>query len=337
MIIRAWRFLSWVKFALATMTAVSSMLLPGEAAEADPVDVRLAYISRQPPPPPLYELDPVPEDEGLAGGQLAVRDNNTTGTFTGHRYHLDEAWLAEGEDPVAKAKELVAQKTSILALNLPAAELIAVADALKGEDVVLFNIGAPDDRLRGADCRENVLHVAPSHAMLTDALAQFLAFKRWRKIMLVVGPQADDRLYAEAMKRSVKKFGLSLSAEKAWEFGPLARAKGDSPTSADALVFTRGVDYDIAVLADQADDWGDYLAYRTWDPRLVAGTQGLIATSWHPTLEVWARPGAEPLQADREPSDAAPRLSTLGRRTGRRRCGDTGENHGTGRPQAHNA
>ncbi len=212
MIIRAWRFLFWVKFALATMTAVSSMLLPGEAAEADPVDVRLAYISRQPPPPPLYELDPVPEDEGLAGGQLAVRDNNTTGTFTGHRYHLDEAWLAEGEDPVAKAKELVAQKTSILALNLPAAELIAVADALKGEDVVLFNIGAPDDRLRGADCRENVLHVAPSHAMLTDALAQFLAFKRWRKIMLVVGPQADDRLYAEAMKRSVKKFGLSLSA-----------------------------------------------------------------------------------------------------------------------------
>jgi ABC transporter substrate binding protein (PQQ-dependent alcohol dehydrogenase system) len=293
MMLQACRSLSWFKLGLATMAAAGSVLSSIEAGAANPVDIRIAYISRQPPPPPLYELDPVPEDEGLAGGQLAVRDNNTTGTFTGHRYHLDEAWLAEGEDPVAKVRELAAKKTGIFALNLPAAELLAVADSLKGEDVVLFNVGAADDRLRGADCRENVLHVAPSHAMLTDALAQFLAFKRWRKIMLVVGPRADDRLYAEAMKRSVKKFGLSLSAEKAWEFGPLARAKGDSPTSADALVFTRGVDYDVAVVADQADDWGDYLAYRTWDPRLVAGTQGLIATSWHPTLEVWGAAQAQ--------------------------------------------
>ena len=32
--------------------------------------------------------------------------------------------------------------------------------------------GASDDRLRGPDCRDNLLHVVPSRAMLTDALAQ---------------------------------------------------------------------------------------------------------------------------------------------------------------------
>jgi ABC transporter substrate binding protein (PQQ-dependent alcohol dehydrogenase system) len=111
--------------------------------------------------------------------------------------------------------------------------------------------------------------------------------------MLVVGPQPGDKLYADAMRRSIRKFGLILSAEKPWEFGPLARAKGDSPTTAEALVFTRGVDYDVAVAADEADDWGDYLAYRTWDPRPIAGTQGLTATSWHPSLEVWGAAQAQ--------------------------------------------
>ena len=167
------------------------------------------------------------------------------------------------------------------------------ADALKGGTSCFSTRVRPTTGCAGADCRANLLHIAPSHAMLTDALAQFLAYKRWRKIMLVVGPQPRDRLYADAMRRSRRKFGLVVSAEKAWEFGPLARAKGDSPTTADALVFTRGVDYDVAVVADEAGDWGDYLTYRTWDPRLVAGTQGLIATTWHPTLEVWGAAQAQ--------------------------------------------
>jgi ABC transporter substrate binding protein (PQQ-dependent alcohol dehydrogenase system) len=298
MMVRADRFLPWMNLRLIATAALSlfffvpAAFVPvGRAAE--PVEIRIAYLSRQPPPPPLYEIDPVPEDEGLAGGQLGIRDNNTTGTFTGHRYVLQEAWLEDGEDPVAKAKALAADRIGFIALNLPADEMVAVADALKGEDVVLFNVGAADDRLRAESCRVNVLHVAPSHAMMTDALAQFLAFKRWRKIMLVVGPQPADKLYADAMRRAARKFGLIVSAEKPWEFGPLARAKGDSPTTADALVFTRGVDYDVAVVADVAGDFGDYLAYRTWDPRLIAGTQGLVPTSWHPTLEVWGAAQAQ--------------------------------------------
>jgi ABC transporter substrate binding protein (PQQ-dependent alcohol dehydrogenase system) len=257
------------------------------ARAAEPIEIRIAYLSRRPPAPPLYEFDPIPEDEGLAGGLLGIRDNNTTGAFTGHRFHLEEGWLQEGENPAEKAWALAESGIGFIAANLPADDLLRVADALKGQGTVVFNIGAADDRLRAVDCRANLLHVAPSHAMLADALAQFLAFKRWRKIMLVVGPQEGDKLYAAAMRRAAKKFGLALAAEKPWEFGPLARTKGDSPTTADALVFTRGVDYDVVVVADEANDWGDYLSYRTWDPRPVTGTHGLVATSWHPTLEVW--------------------------------------------------
>jgi len=268
-------------------------IVPAWAQTPQPVDIRIALITRQQPPPPLYEFDPVPEDEGLAGGRLAVRDNNTTGQFTGHRYILEEETLEEGQDAVAAARSLVERGVGFLAIDLDAGDVLAIADALKDENVALFNVRATDDRLRGADCRSNVFHVAPSRAMLTDALAQFLAFKRWRRLFLIVGPQPGDKLYAEAMKRAARKFGLVIAAEKPWEFGPLARAKADSPTTAGALTFTQNLDYDIAVVADEAGDFGDYLAYRTWDPRLVVGTQGLTATTWHPTFEVWGAAQAQ--------------------------------------------
>lgn len=118
------------------------------AAEA--VDVRMGFLSYRPPPPPSYEFNPVPEDEGLAGGRLAIRDNNTTGAFTGQRYTLEEAWLDENEDPVAKARTLAQEGIRFLIVNLPASELLTVADAMKDQPVVLFNVGAADDRLRAA-------------------------------------------------------------------------------------------------------------------------------------------------------------------------------------------
>jgi ABC transporter substrate binding protein (PQQ-dependent alcohol dehydrogenase system) len=285
-----WPFLPWV---FIGFIAIIAPILPAWAQTPDPTDIHIGLITRQPPPPPLYEFDPAPEDEGLAGGRLAVRDNNTTGQFTGHRYVLDEETLENGQDPVAAARALAARGVGYLVLNLPADELLAIADTLKEESVLLFNVSATDDGLRGADCRSNVFHVVPSRAMLTDALSQFLAFKRWRRLFLIIGPQPGDKMYAEALKRSARKFGLTIAAEKPWEFGPLARAKADSPTAAGALTFTQNLDYDVAIVADEAGDFGDYLAFRTWDPKLVMGTQGLTATTWHPTFEVWGAAQAQ--------------------------------------------
>lgn len=265
----------------------SPVVCPPVLAQGAAPEIRLAIVTRRPDPPGYYEPEPIPEDEGIAGGRVAVRDNNTTGAFTGHRYAIDEVVLEADQDPVTSVRELAARGVGYVAVNLPADEVLAVSDAMKADNVVLFNVGAADDRLRGADCRANVLHVLPSRAMLTDALAQFLAFKRWRKLFLVVGPQPADKLYAEAMRRAARKFGLQITADKEWEFGPLGRVRADSPTTAEALVFTRGVDYDVLVVADEAGDFGDYLAFRTADARVIAGTQGLTATTWHPQYEVW--------------------------------------------------
>jgi ABC transporter substrate binding protein (PQQ-dependent alcohol dehydrogenase system) len=53
-------------------------------------------------------------------------------------------------------------------------------------------------------------------------------------------------------------------------------------------VFTQEVeDYDVLVVADVRDAFGQYLPYRTWEPRPVVGTQGLVPTAWHRSLEAW--------------------------------------------------
>lgn len=262
--------------------------------EARPLEVRIGLLRRAVPPPPLYDLLAVPEDEAAAGAELAVKDNTTTGQFTGQSFALDQTTLEEDGDAVAAARTLVEGGDRLLVVSLPADALLKVADAVKEKGAIVFNVGAADDALRGEDCRANVFHVAPSRAMLADALAQFLAARRWTRLFLVPGPQPADRLYAEALRRAAKKFGLKIVADKPWTFGPLGRERSDSITRSDALVFSRGVDADVIVVADEAGDFGNYIPFRTFEPRLVAGTQGLTASTWHPAQDAW---GAAQLQS----------------------------------------
>lgn len=274
-------------WAVAGVSLAAQPAAPAPAQEAKPQEIRIGLLTRAVPPPPLYDMLAAPEDDPAAGAELAVKDNNTTGLFTGQSFALEATALAEDEDPVAAARTLVDGGVRLLVVNLPADELLKVADAVKGTGAVVFNVGAADDALRAEACRANVFHVAPSRAMLTDALAQFLAAKRWTKLFLVVGPNGPDQLYAEALRRSAKKFGLKIVADKPWTFGPLARDRADSITRSDALVFSRGVDADVIVVADEANDFGNYIPFRTFEPRLVVGTQGLIAATWHQAQDAW--------------------------------------------------
>lgn len=268
------------------VSAQPAVAPPPDATPA-PMELRLGLLTREVPPPPLYDLLAVPADDAVSGAELAIKDNNTTGQFTGQSYALEPVTLAEDEDAGAAARKLADGGIKLLIVNLPAADLLKVDDAVKGRGVTLFNIAATDDALRAEQCRADIFHVAPSRAMLADALMQFLAMKRWSKLFLIVGPNPADQLYADALRKSAKKFGLKIVADKPWTFGPLGRDRSDSITRSDALVFSRGVDADVLVVADEANDFGNYIPYRTFEPRLVAGTQGLTAGTWHPAQDAW--------------------------------------------------
>ena len=265
---------------------------PGRAQPAAPAAeaLRLGYLGFVPQRVLASTfLDPPPRDEGLAGAQVGMADNSTTGRFTGQRFELVERLLEREEDAVAAFRALLAGGTRLVLADLPAARLLELADLPEASTALLLNVGAADDRLREEDCRANLLHLLPSRAMLTDALMQHLAAKRWRNLMLAVGPAPADALYAAAVRRSARKFGLRIVADKPWTFeaGLRRTDTGHFSVAAEAARFTQGVSYDVLVVADENGDWGDGLEYRTSEPRPVAGTQGLVPTNWARPFEQW--------------------------------------------------
>ena len=272
--------------------AISISAVPVRAQTPAPApaasqDVKIAYLGVRHSAPPVYDYEADPADVGLAGAKIAMRDMTTTGRLTGQNFILDEVLLGKGQSAVEAAEALAAKGEGLIVADLPAADLLAVSDALKGKPATLFNIGAEDDSLRNEECRANIYHMAPSRAMLTDALMQYLLYKQWRGVFLITGKEPADKLYAAAARRSIKKFGLKLAGDKEWEFGNLARERADGPTQADALVFSRGTGADVIVVADEAGNFGDYIQYHTAEPKLVTGTQGLTPATWSRVLDSW--------------------------------------------------
>jgi ABC transporter substrate binding protein (PQQ-dependent alcohol dehydrogenase system) len=278
--------------AIFALLGLAPTLWVGAPALAQDVAVvRIAYLSQVVErPPKLSNLELPPEDEGVRGGQLAIRDNNTTGSFMKQVFELHDVSVPAAGDVVAAYGQLLADGYRFIILDVPAGRLVELADLPESRGVLLFNAGAPDDRLRNEDCRANVMHVRPSRAMLADGLAQYLMTKRWRSWFLVTGRRDRDRLFAAAVRRAAKRFGGKIVAEKTWDFGADARRTAQS----EVPVFTQGIDYDVLVAADEIGEFGEYLAYRTWEPKLVVGTQGLVPSSWHRTHERW---GAAQLQS----------------------------------------
>jgi ABC transporter substrate binding protein (PQQ-dependent alcohol dehydrogenase system) len=269
------------KFLLLThLVAVGACM-----AAANPKQtINIAYLTQvQNPPAVLSNLDPFIKDKGLPGAELGIADNNTTGQFTGQQFALKTFIVPLDGDIVETFTKHIAGTYPFIVVNLPAAQLSQLADLPTTKQTVLFDVATSDDGLRNEQCRSNMLHLLPSRAMRADALAQYMMKKRWSKWFLVIGPNQEDRLYADAIKRAAKRFGMKIVAEKTWEHTFDARRTAQS----DVAVFTQVDDYDVLVVADEQGLFGEYLDYRTWLPRPVIGTQGLIATAWHNTHEQW--------------------------------------------------
>ncbi len=280
---------------LLTLAAIGSSQPPaaregaGASESAPPQRIAIVLAREQRTlPPPISLLDVPPQDDGIAGARLAINDNNTTGRFVGQEFTLDV--VQGGKELLADVKKRVGAGASFVVADASPQTVIALADALKGQDVLIFNAGSSEDRLREADCRPNVVHTTPSRAMLADALAQYLVWKRWRRWLLVHGTEPDDEAYAEALRRAAKRFGAKIVEERPfkYEVGSRRADGGHEQIQQQIPTLTQNASaYDVLVVADEAGLFGDYLPYRTSDARPVAGTQGLVATSWHPALEEW--------------------------------------------------
>jgi ABC transporter substrate binding protein (PQQ-dependent alcohol dehydrogenase system) len=276
--------------ALFALSAGAALAAGTDAVLADAATVGIGYIRWAEPQQTISLLDKPPRDDGLAGAKLAITDNNTTGQFIGQQFELTDSLVRAGDDPVATLTAMVERGITLIMTDVPADALLKLAAAGRDKGVTLFNIQAPDDALRQLDCRDNVIHVAPSRAMLADALAQYLVWKKWSRWVLVYGSHPEDVALADDYRRAARRFGARIVKDIEYKDTGGARQtdSGVVQTQQQMPVFTQGLpDYDVLVTADENQVFADYLPFRTWDARPVVGSAGLRPVAWDPASESW--------------------------------------------------
>lgn len=285
-------FLSFLSVLLLVLNVTHShaQSSPSAAGGQEPVEIRIGYLRAYEPQLALSVLDIPPPDTGVAGARVAIDDNNTTGSFLGQKFTLDVVEIKPGDDALEPFRQMVANGAQFVLVDLPADQVLAVADAGRDQGIIIFNVASREDSLREENCRINVFHTAPTYSMLADGLAQYLMWKQWPRWVLIYGSHEADQLFAEALRRAAERFGGNIVAEKLFEDTGTARRTDTGVTQIQRMmpVFTQDLpEHDVILAADESEVFGGYLPYRTWVPRPVAGSAGLRPSSWHPASEQW--------------------------------------------------
>jgi ABC transporter substrate binding protein (PQQ-dependent alcohol dehydrogenase system) len=224
------------------------------------------------------------------GSQVALEDARAIGRVIGVEFSMEKS-TAKSVDELLQLISgwMTSDGVHFVLADLPAGSLKDLARKLADRPVLLFNISAPDDSLRSADCSSNVLHTYPSDAMLSDALMQYLVAKGWRQILVLQGPAPEDAAMVTALRRSTRKFQANIVATRQFVLTNDPRYREQT----NVVLMTEGVHYDVVYVADSSGEFGRYVSYQTSLPRPVVGTAGLAATAWSWS---WDRDAAVQLQ-----------------------------------------
>ena len=204
------------------------------------------------------------------GARVAIDESGFAGSTVGVEFKLKRR---RAKSPARLAKSALAfvdAGVNYLLVDAPAELVDEVARATRDRDVLLFNVSARDDLLRQEQCRSHLLHVIPSHAMMTDALAQYLISKKWREVLVLTGPRPEDEQLTAAFNRSAKRFGIRIVEQRPFVLSndPREREKNN------VALLTAGADYDVVFVADTDGEFARDVPYQTVQPRLVVGLRG---------------------------------------------------------------
>lgn len=254
------------------------------------IDVRAAVLRIDYPRLlPISRYDLIPEDLGFAGAALAEADNSTTGSFLGHTYATTMVAVPPEEADAAMA-QLLEDGIRLVVVMADAPDLLRLTDMAAGQGALVFNATAPDVALRDGECRANLLHTAPSHAMKADAVAQFAVWKKWSEWFLIAGSNPADVALADAYRKAARKFGAKITEDRTFEDAGGSRRtdSGHVLVQRQLPTDTQGAkEHDVVIAADATDYFGRYLSYHLWTPRPVMGSGGLVPTTFHGAHEAW--------------------------------------------------
>ncbi|MDD2879906.1 MAG: branched-chain amino acid ABC transporter substrate-binding protein [Rhodoferax sp.] len=218
--------------------------------------------------------------------RMAVDDAALELQELGLAFKLKDVPLADAQALPKVLAELKAARVQHIVADLPPELLTALvksAPAALGGAMIL-NVSADSDALRNEACSVALLHTYPSRQMYTDALAQYLAARNWRKLLLLQGPILEDQLQGAAMVLSAKRYGLKILQTKPFKLSGDPRERDLFNTR----LLTNERDHEVVAVMDSQGEFARTLPYATQWPRPVMGSNGLMAMAWHPQ---WDRNG----------------------------------------------
>lgn len=221
----------------------------------------------------------------LPGAEMGVDEVNTVSAALARTYRLDHEEGETADALPAKVEAMAAKGVHWFLIDAPDDAMEKLARAERGKDLILFNVSATGDALRGAACQPELLHVMPSRAMLADALAQVLLARKWPRVLVLRGPLPEDKADADAFAHAAKRFGLTIVATRDFIVSNDPRHRDQD----NIALLTGDASYDIVYVADNDGTFARSLPYATIAPRPVIGATGLVPTAWTWT---WDRYGA---------------------------------------------
>ncbi|MBW2476086.1 MAG: amino acid ABC transporter substrate-binding protein [Deltaproteobacteria bacterium] len=267
-----------------------SICLPVQTVRAETETLIIGYLEYE--DDPRYEesytddrFPAQPWGRPTDGIEAALKDTRFAAMAAGVQFKLERRSVAAAEELLPALNELHAAGAHFFLLDLPGKMVVEVASKTRGMPVLLFNLSALDDDLRQEHCQPHLMHLAPSRTMLTDAVSQFLVFKKWRDLLVLKGTQPEDAAYYKAFLRSAKRFGIKPLEVKDFVLGrdPRQRSKNN------VALLTAGVDYEVLYVIDSHGEFARDVPYQDQKPRAVVGAAGLVADWWH---WAWERNGA---------------------------------------------
>ena len=264
--------------------------------------VNIAYIeiendSRYDPDVAYTRIQLKPTGRPFAGALVAYGESEKLFDILGKEIEISRFVVKDNEEILNKIKELVSQNTHFFIIDADSSFFKKIPE-FDLKNIAIFNITEPDDSLRQENCDSRVFHTIPSYSMLSDALAQYLVFKNWKKILLLKGPYEEDTIIADSFINSSNKYGLDIIETKDFILSNDPRKREEN----NLALLTIGKKYDVIYLADSDGEFGRYLPYSTKNPNLVFGSTGLTAETWHWSFERHGAPQLNSRFADVEDS-----------------------------------
>lgn len=226
-----------------------------------------------------------PAADPFAGAQTAVREGKVLGRALGIDIELQRSQVENVAAMIEAVRDGQQQGIDFFLLDAPAAAIGRVARQMRELDVLLFNVTSPVQSLRATQCQPNLLHTFPAQLMLTDALVQFAVSRHWEEVLILHGPQEQDREKVDAFRRSAKRFGLDIADVREFSTDNNPRERGSN----NIVLLTHG-DYDAIYVADATQAVARFVPYQSKLPRPVFGDAGLMASAWHWAAERYGAP-----------------------------------------------